>query len=75
MAAYEEAIRETSTSESPWVVVPANRKWYARVVVAETIVQTLESLDLDYPVISEEAREKMAVARAVLEADDPSAPS
>ncbi|TFH66800.1 MAG: polyphosphate kinase 2 family protein [Gemmatimonadales bacterium] len=69
MAAYEEAIRETSTPEAPWVVVPSDRKWYARVVVAETIVRTLESLNLSYPVISQEAREDMAVARTALEGD------
>jgi PPK2 family polyphosphate:nucleotide phosphotransferase len=47
--AFEDAIRETATPDAPWVVVPANRKWYRDVVVCRALVDTLESLDLTYP--------------------------
>lgn len=46
---FEDAIKETSTPTAPWVVVPANRKWYRDVVVCRTLVDTLEGLDLSYP--------------------------
>jgi polyphosphate kinase 2 (PPK2 family) len=49
MAAYEDAIRRTSTEYAPWYVVPADRKWYRNLVVAQTIVQTLEALKPAYP--------------------------
>ena len=49
MAAYEDAIRETATPECPWYVVPADNKWFTRIVVASAIIQTLDSLDLKYP--------------------------
>ncbi|HMG42156.1 MAG TPA: polyphosphate kinase 2 family protein [Acidimicrobiales bacterium] len=47
--AFEDAIKETSTPSAPWVIVPANRKWYRDVVVCRTLVETLEKLDLEYP--------------------------
>ena len=49
MAAYAEAISRTSTDAAPWYVVPANRKWYRDLVVATTILETLEAMDLRYP--------------------------
>jgi PPK2 family polyphosphate:nucleotide phosphotransferase len=49
MDAYEDAIRHTATPDCPWFVVPADHKWFTRLVVAETIIQTLESLKLQYP--------------------------
>ena len=49
MAAYEDAISKTSTDWAPWVVVPANRKWYRNLVVGTAIVETLEGLDMRYP--------------------------
>jgi len=49
MAAYEEAIAATSTAEAPWHVVPADKNWYRNLVVADTVVATLESLDLRFP--------------------------
>jgi PPK2 family polyphosphate:nucleotide phosphotransferase len=49
MAAFEEAISRTSTEAAPWYVVPANRKWYRDIVVAQTLIDTLESLELRYP--------------------------
>lgn len=49
MAAFEDALSETSTEAAPWYVVPADRKWYRNIVIAETIVNTLESLNLEFP--------------------------
>jgi polyphosphate kinase 2 (PPK2 family) len=50
MGAYEEAIAETSTDASPWYIVPADRKWYRNLVVAQILIDTLKSMDLAYPV-------------------------
>ena len=47
--AYEEALSETSTDDAPWYVVPANRKWYRNLVVANVLIESLEGLDLRYP--------------------------
>jgi len=49
MAAYEEAINETSTQNAPWFVVPSNRKWYRNLVVSQILIDTLDGLDLAYP--------------------------
>jgi len=54
MAAYEELIRKTSTEKSPWYVVPADNKSYARVVVASAIINALDSMRLKYPEVGEE---------------------
>ena len=48
-AAFEEAINETTTDESPWYIVPANRKWFRDAVVARIVVETLEEMDPQYP--------------------------
>jgi polyphosphate kinase 2 (PPK2 family) len=53
MAAYEEAMRATSTPESPWYVVPADNKWFARLAVADIAIDTLESLELKVPSLSQ----------------------
>ncbi len=52
--AFEEAISRTSTAEAPWYVVPANRKWYRDLVVAQVLIETLEKLDLHYPTSKED---------------------
>jgi len=52
MAAYEEAMRATSTEESPWYVVPADNKWFTRLAVAAIAIETLESLELKVPTLS-----------------------
>ncbi len=49
LAAFEAVLERTSSEHAPWFVVPANRKWYRNIVVARTIVDTLESLDMRYP--------------------------
>jgi len=68
MAAYEAAIRATATPQAPWYVVPADAKWFTRIVVAAALVDCLGSLDLAYPRVSRERRrELLAQRRALLE--------
>ena len=67
MEAYEEAIRGTATEHAPWFVVPADEKWFTRLVVAAAIVETLEGLDLAFPKVPDSKREELALARAQLE--------
>jgi PPK2 family polyphosphate:nucleotide phosphotransferase len=66
MAAYEDAIRETATAEAPWYVVPADNKWYTRVIVAAAAIDALASLDLKYPEVPEPQRKELAAARSAL---------
>ena len=69
MQAYERAIRETATPESPWYVVPADNKWFTRVVVAAAIIDALASLDLHYPKVGEAKLKELAAARKALLAE------
>lgn len=69
MTAYEDMIRHTATPHAPWYVVPADHKWYARLVVAAAVADALEDMGLHYPVISDEQREALAESRAVLMAE------
>jgi PPK2 family polyphosphate:nucleotide phosphotransferase len=69
MHAYEDAIRQTATKESPWYVVPANNKWYTRVVVAAAIIDALSSLDLHYPKVSEAKLKELALTKQELLAE------
>ncbi len=66
MAAYEEAIQATATRHAPWYVVPADEKWFTRLVVAAAIVEAMEGLDLEFPKVAEAKREELALARAQL---------
>jgi PPK2 family polyphosphate:nucleotide phosphotransferase len=66
MKAYEDMIRHTATKDAPWYVVPADNKWFTRVVVAAEVVETLGSLDLRYPKVSKEKRKDLAAARRAL---------
>jgi PPK2 family polyphosphate:nucleotide phosphotransferase len=66
MEAYEDAIRATATKDSPWFVVPADNKWFTRLVVAAAIVEALEKMDLAYPVITPAQRAELASAREAL---------
>jgi PPK2 family polyphosphate:nucleotide phosphotransferase len=63
MAAYEETIRGTATKEAPWYVVPADNKWFTRIVVASAVIDTLASLELAIPALGEGARRELAAAR------------
>ena len=64
--AYEVAINETSTKDCPWYVIPADKKWYARALISEIIVNTLSEIDPEYPKLSEEAEKDLSVYRASL---------
>src|ERR1700682_983272 len=66
MRAYEEMIRNTSTKRAPWYVVPADHKWFTRVVVAEALVHALYKLDLSLPQLDAEKRKDLKKARAIL---------
>ena len=66
MAAYEDAIRATAAKHAPWYVVPADNKWFTRLIVAAAIVETLEKLDLEYPKIDAATKKELAAARAGL---------
>ena len=67
MAAYEDMIRNTATKEAPWYVVPADNKWFTRVVVAAAVIDALASLDVKYPVVGPEKLKELAeVKRALL---------
>ena len=69
MQAYEDMIRSTSTEAAPWYVVPADHKWFTRVVVAEVIADTLESLNLTYPKVDAEKKKELETARTLLKAE------
>jgi len=69
MEAYEDTIRATSSEHAPWIVVPADNKWYTRLVVGAAIVDALASVDLHYPVLDEAAKAKLAECRARLVAE------
>ncbi len=64
--AYEEMIGQTSTAEAPWYVVPADHKWFTRIVVADVIVDTLRDLDLRYPPVTPTMRREIAEAKRIL---------
>src|SRR5262245_33850302 len=67
MDAYEDMIRNTSRPEAPWHVVPADNKWFTRLVVAAEVVEALDRLGLKYPKLSEAERRELAKARKLLE--------
>lgn len=69
MDAYEDMIRETSTPEAPWYVIPADKKWFTRLAVAGALVDALENLKLSYPKVEGAALEELEKARAALKAE------
>jgi polyphosphate kinase 2 (PPK2 family) len=66
-AAYQEVIRHTSSRAAPWYVVPADHKWFARVVIGSVIVSTLEGLDLKFPKVDAAALAEFKQVRTALE--------
>ncbi len=66
MAAYEDAIQKTATPAAPWIIVPADNKWFTRLVISNAIVDALEKLDLRFPSIDEARRAELAHARSSL---------
>jgi PPK2 family polyphosphate:nucleotide phosphotransferase len=67
--AYEQTIRETASKDAPWYVVPADNKWFTRLVVAGAVINALASLDLQYPKVNEAKLADLAVAKKALLAD------
>jgi PPK2 family polyphosphate:nucleotide phosphotransferase len=66
MEAYEDMIRNTATRNAPWFVVPADNKWFTRVIVVAAVIDALASLKLSYPEISEEKRKELAAVKEAL---------
>ncbi|HEU4340683.1 MAG TPA: polyphosphate kinase 2 family protein [Candidatus Binatia bacterium] len=66
MDAYEDMIRNTATKDAPWYVVPADNKWFTRVVVAAAVIDALADLDLKYPKVSDDKLKELAAARKAL---------
>ena len=70
MAAYEDMVRATSRPHAPWYVVPADNKWFARLVVARAMVERLEGLGLEFPKVEGAALEELQKVRTVLVAEE-----
>ena len=66
MKAYEDMIRNTAAPEAPWYVVPADNKWFTRIVVAAAVIEALDALDLHYPKVGKEKLKELAAAKQVL---------
>ena len=66
MKAYEETIRNTASKNAPWYVIPADNKWFTRIVVAAVVIDTLKSLDLHFPKVDDAKREELAGIRNIL---------
>jgi hypothetical protein len=69
--AYESMIRGIASEHAPWYVIPADHKWFTRLVVAAVIVETLESFDVDFPVLDPARRAELATARKLLAGGKP----
>jgi PPK2 family polyphosphate:nucleotide phosphotransferase len=66
MKAYEEVIQHTASPHAPWYVVPADNKWFTRLIVAAAVVDEIDKLDLAYPKVSKEQRRELAAVREML---------
>ena len=66
MDAYEDMIRQTATKNAPWFVVPADNKWFTRIVIAAAVIDALVSLNLSYPKVSKEKLKELAAIKQEL---------
>ena len=66
MKAYEDAINETSTNDAPWHVIPADKKWFARLAISEIIEEKLRSLKIEFPVLGEDEQAKLSETKLAL---------
>jgi PPK2 family polyphosphate:nucleotide phosphotransferase len=66
MSAYEDMIRHTASPDAPWYVVPADNKWFTRIVVAATVIETLDALKLRYPAAGDEKLKELGAAKKML---------
>jgi PPK2 family polyphosphate:nucleotide phosphotransferase len=69
MSAYEDMIRHTATDASPWFVVPADRKWFTRLIVSAVIIDAIQSLDPRFPEVDAKTRAEFKKVKAALEAE------
>jgi PPK2 family polyphosphate:nucleotide phosphotransferase len=69
MKAYTDALENTSTKDAPWYIIPADKKWFTRLAVSEVIVQTLESMNPQYPVVTDDHKAELAEAKKMLESE------
>jgi hypothetical protein len=67
MKAFEQLLKHTSTKWAPWYVIPADKKWFTHVAVADLIVAKLKSMKLSYPTVSDEHRQELLRAKEELE--------
>lgn len=70
MMAYEDVFNYTSTEYAPWYIIPADRKWFTRLVVSDIICTKLKELNLQYPTVSEEHKHRLLDAKRILESED-----
>jgi len=66
MEAYEDMVRHTASKEAPWYVVPADNKWFTRIVVAAAVIETISKLNVAYPEVGKSQLKELAVAKATL---------
>jgi PPK2 family polyphosphate:nucleotide phosphotransferase len=69
MDAYEKTIQNTSTKQAPWYVVPADNKWYTRIIVAAAVINALNALDLSYPKVGKDKLAELEQAKKILLAE------
>ena len=69
LEAYQDAIRATATEHAPWYVVPADNKWFTRLVVAAAVIEALEAMDLSFPSVPNGERKRLEAIREALEAE------
>ena len=69
MNAYEDAMEKTSTEDAPWFIVPADHKWFTRVVVSNIIINKMKSLNLEYPQVGEAHMKSLLEAKEMLESE------
>jgi PPK2 family polyphosphate:nucleotide phosphotransferase len=69
MEAYEDAISETATSDAPWYIIPADKKWFSRIAISTVIVETLKSMKLKYPELPKEEEADLEDIKKILEED------
>ena len=70
MRVYTDAMQNTSTKNAPWHIIPADKKWFTRVAVSEIIIKKMESLNLQYPKITEAQRQSLLEAKKILESEN-----
>ena len=66
MDAYEQAVNQTASKAAPWYVIPADKKWFARLLVSEVVVETLERLDPQYPEVGDAQKRALEICREQL---------